>query len=108
MTKPAILLIAAAASVLLPSVSNAACTTFGQVTRVTVPSTSASVLVRASTTNPSNTYVFTTSNILQLTAALTAQASHQQVRVDGNRASCSGVVGGTIIGGVIVTISVSP
>ena len=106
MKKLGILLAAAAASVLLPSVSNAACTTFGQVTRVTVTSTSASVWVRASSTT-ANTYVFSTSNISQLTAALTAQASHQQVRVDGNAASCPGAVGGTIIGGAVVNIYVS-
>jgi hypothetical protein len=106
-TKLGVLLAAAAACTLLPSVSQATCFAVGTIPRVTIGTASATVAVRSNSAG-STTYLYSTTNANFLNAALIAEASHMNVSINGNASSCGAVSGGQSQGGSIVAFQISP
>ena len=103
MKKSLALFAAITACGLLPSGAQAVCNAGGTIPRVFVQAGVTNIGVRA---NGAGTtfFNFTTNNLAFITAALTAEASHMNVLVSGNAASCSAPVGGLSNGGAVVAI----
>ena len=107
MKKLGILLAATVASALLPSASMATCTAEGTIPEVIVTASSAIIHVRANISN-ALTFAYTSNSTFLITAALSAQASHQHVLATGGATKCGIQTGGQSAGGVLISLNVSP
>ena len=107
MTKLSVLLAAAAAGSLLPTVTFAACVATGTIPRISLTTSAATVAVRANAPGTIS-FVFTTTHPGFLASALAAQSSHQQVSVTGGAAACGAPAGGASTGGSITAMVVAP
>jgi len=91
------------------SAAQALCIVSGEITRISVNpgGVQSSFYVRAS--NPGSiSFLFTTIDTKIITAALSAQASHERVQVTGNATSCGAVVNGSSFGGTVNTVTTAP
>jgi hypothetical protein len=102
------LLAATATFSLLPSVSQALCSTTGAINGVHIQNSLTNIGVR--TSRPlALAYNFTTTNALLTNAALIAESSHMTVIITGNAAVCPPVNSqGFVAGGNVISILVSP
>jgi hypothetical protein len=107
MKKLGILLAAIVGSALLPSASMAACQVQGTIPEVIVSSSSASIHVRPNSFG-ATTFVYFSTSVFLITAALNAQASHEHVFATGNATQCSTPSGGASSGGTLIGLDVSP
>ena len=100
-------LIATALFVAGPAASYAACNATGEITRVQVFSTAVDdFLVESSTGTVA--FRFSTTDPGILSAALSAQASHQRVQAFGNAAQCGVVSSGISSAGTATVLVVAP
>jgi len=99
---------AAAFSLLVPSVSHAACFATGTIPRVFVQVGAATHIGVRDNGAATVFFDFTTTNAAVISAAIAAEASHMTVTIGGSAAACGVVVGGLSAGGAVVNMLVSP
>ena len=91
------------------SIAQAACVATGEISRVSVnPGTVASSFYVRTSTPGSASMLFASNDEKVMTAALSAQASHERVQVTGNATACGAVASGVSLGGAVVAIITAP
>jgi hypothetical protein len=91
------------------SAAQALCNVVGEISRVSVNPGGVQSSFYVRTSNPGSTsFLFNTIDIKIITAALSAQASHERVLVTGNATTCGAVVSGSSFGGSVNSITTAP